>query len=118
MSDYISKQAMLKHVEKKRQEALMMDDLREASIVMNGMHLLEEAARNQPSVQPERKKGKWIHGKEIAREYLSGRITHIEYKDYHCSECGYTVENIRWNVDGELVDRYCTACGAQMEVEE
>ena len=67
--------------------------------------------------QPERKKAKWVHGKEIAREYLAGRITYIEYKDYHCSECGYTVENIRWNVDSELVDRYCTACGAQMEVE-
>ena len=65
----------------------------------------------------ERKKAKWVHGKEIAREYLAGRITYIEYKDYHCSECGYTVEDIRWNVDGELVDKYCTACGAQMEVE-
>lgn len=52
MSDYISRQAILKHIEKKRQEALMMDDIREASIVMNGMHLLEEAARNQPSAQP------------------------------------------------------------------
>lgn len=70
-----------------------------------------------PSAQPKQKKGKWVHGKEIAREYLAGRITHIEYKDYHCSECGYTVENIRWNVDGELVDKYCTVCGAQMEVE-
>lgn len=68
--------------------------------------------------QPERKKAKWVHGKEIAREYLADRITYIEYKDYHCSECGYTVEDIRWNVDGELVDRYCTACGAQMEVEK
>lgn len=68
--------------------------------------------------QAERKKGKWIHGIEIAREYLADETIHIEYKDYHCSECGYTVENIRWNVDGELVDKYCTVCGAQMEVEE
>lgn len=77
-----------------------------------------EKIKTLPSAQSQRKTGKWVHGKEIAREYLAGRITHIEYKDYHCSECGYTVENIRWNVDGELVDRYCTVCGAQMEVEE
>lgn len=75
------------------------------------------AAHVRANIEQERKKGKWVHGKEIAREYLAGRITHIEYKDYHCSECGYTVENIRWNVDGELVDKYCTVCGAQMEVE-
>lgn len=75
-----------------------------------------KALNSLPSAQP--KKGKWIRGKEIAREYLGGETIHIEYKDYHCSECGYTVANIRWNVDGELVDRYCTSCGAQMEVEK
>lgn len=56
MSDLIDRQAIPKHIEKKRQEALMMDNLREASIVMNGMLLLEEAVRNQPSAQAERKK--------------------------------------------------------------
>lgn len=70
---------------------------------------------NLPSAQ---RKGKWIHGIEISREYLADETIHIEYKDYHCSECGYTVANIRWNVVGELVDKYCTVCGAQMEVEE
>lgn len=54
MSDNsISRQAMLKYAEKKRKEALMMDDLHEASIIMAGMDLLEEAARNQPSTQTE-----------------------------------------------------------------
>lgn len=47
MSDLINRQAMLKYAEKKRKEALMMDDLHEASIIMAGMDLLEEAARNQ-----------------------------------------------------------------------
>lgn len=76
--------------------------------------VLAVLSEHLPSVDSERKKGKWIHGKEIAREYLSGELTHIEYEDYHCSECGYTVKNIRWNVDGELVDRYCSVCGADM----
>lgn len=52
MSDLIDREAMLKHIEKTRQGALMMDDIREASIVMTGMYMLEEAVRNQPSVQP------------------------------------------------------------------
>lgn len=50
--DLISKQAMLKHIEKIRQDALMMDDIQEASLIMFGMYLCEEAVRNQPSAQP------------------------------------------------------------------
>ena len=53
MADYIDRQAILKHIEKIRQGALMMDDIRRASIIMNGMDLCEEAVRNQPSAQPE-----------------------------------------------------------------
>ena len=45
MSDLINRQAMLKYAEKKRKEAPMMDDLHEASIIMAGMDLLEEVAR-------------------------------------------------------------------------
>lgn len=43
-TDLISRQAILKHIEKKRQGAQMMDDIRRASIIMTGMDLLEEAA--------------------------------------------------------------------------
>ena len=60
MSDLISRKAVLKHIEKIRHGAQMMDDIRKASIIMNGMDLCEEAVRNQPSAQSERKKGKWI----------------------------------------------------------
>ena len=56
MSDLISREAALKHIEKIRQDALMMDDIRRANIVMTGMNLGEEAVRVQPSAQPERKK--------------------------------------------------------------
>lgn len=51
--DLISRKAILKHIEKTRQGALMMDDIRRASIIMLGMDLGEEAVRNQPSAQPE-----------------------------------------------------------------
>ena len=53
MSDLIDRQAILKHIEKIRQDALMMDDIRESNIIMMGMNLCEEAVRNQPLTQPE-----------------------------------------------------------------
>lgn len=53
MDDLISRQAMLKHIEKIRQSVQMMDDTHRASITMNGMYLCEKAVRNQPSAQPE-----------------------------------------------------------------
>ena len=53
MDDLISRQAILKHIEKIRYGMQMMDDTHRASIVMTGMHLCEEAVRNQPSAQPE-----------------------------------------------------------------
>lgn len=52
MSDLIDGQTILKHIEKKRQDAQMMDDIRRAGIIMTGMDLLEEAVKNQPSAQP------------------------------------------------------------------
>lgn len=49
MDDLISRQAILKHIEKIRQSTQMMDDIHRASIIMNGMYLCEEAVMNQPS---------------------------------------------------------------------
>lgn len=62
--DLISRQAILKHIEKIRQGLQFMDDIRRASIVMTGMYLCEEAVRNQPSAQQEtcegcKHLGKW-----------------------------------------------------------
>jgi len=53
MDGYISRKAILKHIEKTRQDALMMDDIRKASIIMNGMDMGEEAVMNQPFAQSE-----------------------------------------------------------------
>lgn len=52
-NDLISRDAILKHIEKIRQSLQMMDDTHRASITMTGMHLCEEAVMNQPSAQPE-----------------------------------------------------------------
>lgn len=53
MSNLISREAILKHIEKTRQAVRFMDDIHEASTIMYGMYLLEEAVRNQTSAQPE-----------------------------------------------------------------
>ena len=53
MSDLISRKATLKYIENVRHGVQMMDDIRRASIIMNGMYLCEKAVRNQPSAQPE-----------------------------------------------------------------
>lgn len=53
MSDLISREAILKHIEKIRQDTQMMDDTYRASIVMTGMHLCERVVRSQPPAQPE-----------------------------------------------------------------
>lgn len=80
----------MKYIEKKRQDALMMDDLREASRTMYGMYLLEEAVRNQPSTQPNRKRGKWI-------------------VYYECPKCGEITKDFM---------EYCPFCNADMRGEE
>jgi hypothetical protein len=53
MDDLISRQAILQHIEKIRQNVQMIDDTHRADIIMNGIYLCEKAVRNQPSAQPE-----------------------------------------------------------------
>lgn len=109
MSDLIDRKAILKHIEKIRQDALMMDDIRKASIIMMGMNLGEKAVRNQPSVQPERKRGKW----EMLQMPMSPPV-------YKCSVCG---SHALQSMTGCLMNRhyeanltnYCPNCGARME---
>lgn len=64
------------------------------------------------AITPERKTGKWIHGREIAREMIGDCITAIFYEGWKCSECECVVEEEReplWN--------YCPNCGAKMRGE-
>ena len=53
MSDLISRQATLKHIEKIIQEAQMLDDTHRADILMRGMYLCERAVKNQSPAIPE-----------------------------------------------------------------
>ena len=64
-----------------------------------------DAIAELPSVQPERKTGKWIretkHYKDAEQEFY--------YYEERCSECG-AKRKIGW---GEVI--YCPNCGARME---
>lgn len=107
MSDLIDRQAILKHIEKIRQGVQMMDDMHRASIIMNGMHLCEEAVRNQPSAQPERT-GKWLHDDNF---YYETRFVCSECKESECVPAiGFAPQKPLWE--------YCPNCGARMVDDE
>ena len=73
----------------------------------------EPKYENCPPAPPERKKGKWVHGREIAREMVGDAVAAIFYEGWQCSECKYIVEEEReplWN--------FCPNCGADMRGEQ
>ncbi len=102
MSDLISRKATLKHIEKVRQSAQMMDDTHRASILMNGMYLCEKAVRNQPSEQLERKRGKWINGtcNQCGSHAPYWAMATTYYRSNFCPNCGADM----WEVDDERPD--------------
>ena len=102
MSDLISRNAILKNIEKIRQSAQMMDDTHRADIIMTGMYLCEEAVRNQPSAQSERKRGKWI-------PVNNGRGGH------ECDQCHNYAP--AWQTGEEHLTDFCPFCGADMRGE-
>lgn len=63
-----------------------------------------------PTIEPQRKTGKWIHGREMAREIIWDCTTAIFYEGWTCSECSCLVEKER-----EPWYKYCPNCGAKME---
>ena len=64
------------------------------------------AIENLPSAQQERT-GRWIHGREIAREMIGDCVTAIFYEGWTCSECGCLVEKER-----KPLYKYCPNCGS------
>ena len=66
--------------------------------------------KHAPTIEPERKKGKWIHGRELSREMIGDVVTAIFYEGWECSECHCLVSEER-----EPLWKYCPNCGAKME---
>ena len=62
--------------------------------------------------------GEWIPGKELSREMCAGQVLHIEYENYRCSACGFTVDRLLYHIDGSPFYKFCPNCGADMRKEE
>lgn len=62
----------------------------------------------QPTIEPERKKGRWMPHKEKSREYIGTVLVNVEYDYWLCDTCGYRVEN------GQPIYNFCPNCGADM----
>lgn len=78
-----------------------------AEDVMHAIDMAIEALEQEP------KRGKWIHGKEVSRDYIGDACVRILYEDWHCSSCRIVVKEPykpNWN--------YCPHCGAKMGGEE
>ena len=96
MSDLIDRQATLDSIEKIRQGLQMMDDTHRADIIMGGVYLCEKAVRHQPSVSPQRMRGKWID--------VNG-----DNSLFRCTVCNNLVCCAKNN--------YCPNCGVPMRTE-
>ena len=75
--------------------------------------MIQEAIKKAMDCIPiieERKKGKWIHGREVCREYIGPTLMIVRYSHWECSVCGYRTEN-------EPLWKFCPNCGAEMERE-
>ena len=68
----------------------------------NGMAAAMNAINDMPTIEPERKKGRWI------KKTIKKKIEN----DYSCSECGRHVSVMR-GYDVRLVYPFCH-CGAEM----
>ena len=80
----------------------VLDLAERGKLVSNGNYKsVRDAINGLPSVEPERKPGKWIWDKRTGT--------------YHCSECGH--DPLHEDV-GEIEEyKYCMNCGAEMEVD-
>ena len=55
------------------------------------------------------KRGEWVHGRELSREYIGDCLVSIDYEDWRCSVCGIVFE--QWSIPKY---NYCPNCGAKM----
>ena len=83
----------------------LLEDVRKNSVSYFAEDFAHEWVDKQPTIEPERKKGKW------ERHYSRPNV----YADlcWHCSCCGYKSADgwaNRWN--------FCPACGADLREDE
>lgn len=55
--------------------------------------------------------GRWIPGKEVAREYYGDCPVRIFYDKWTCSECGYVIDDHKYSA---INYKFCPNCWADM----
>lgn len=111
MTDLISRQAAIEEIQGFYPPKVVNETEAEAINRVGwecAINCIEAYLRTVKPIDPV-KHGKWLHGREIAREMIDDTITAIIYEDWKCSDCGCTVE------DGKPVWNYCPNCGAKMD---
>lgn len=100
MSDLISREVVLESL--KTDNSLIMFD-GYGNLTFTGERIIE-AIKRVPSVEPERKRGKWIWNRRTG--------------EYECSECGVNPTYEQPSPDCSEIDKYrfCRWCGAPMEM--
>ena len=100
MSDLISRQALLNAIFQKEYG----HDYDENTDILGLKYV--DIINWMPSVEPERKTGKWVWNKRTG--------------EYVCSECGCNPVYEGMTPDESEIDKYrfCRWCGSKMEVEE
>lgn len=56
--------------------------------------------------------GRWVHGREVGREYLGDCLVGIFYDRWTCSECGYIIDDHEYS---RINYKFCPNCGAKMD---
>ena len=83
------------------------DTERKSCVLHNAAAAIEELQAQLP------KRGQYVHGRELSREYIGDCLVSIDYEDWRCSVCGIVFE--QWSIPKY---NYCPRCGAKMEVQD
>ena len=109
MSDYISKAEAIEWLK----EAKSAGCINKYSNAIRRDHFDEaiETIESIPIVDAEPvRRGRWIYGQEVCREYIGLLPILVQYEHWECSMCRYrTDKKPLWN--------YCPNCGARMDGE-
>lgn len=77
-------------------------------LTQNNITKIEDTRKGHEKTYELVQHGRWLHGREISRDYIGDACVAIHYEKWWCSKCNYIV-------DGKPLWNYCPNCGAQME---